>query len=383
LHAGCLILRINVICGLLLICTGCAARRQVAANWRLTRQGTADILIPPGVSKPDLATRTLAVDLAASPRSGQNPCPATIRVKGKRAFVTVTHEMLLEQPPGWLTAWAAGIESQGCIAPGEGFALATRIAESLPLDPALAFHLLNRDDRQTGMVDLGPQSRLQVVSPVESVAADAPIVDISGNPDNLNLNVTVKSAADLKGYETAWYALQPKAQGTGFTIVAIGAERHIGGETERRPQPATNYFQFAPDAAFYRLFYKGGNTSFTALVVAAPTRAELDRRTSALDADTASCKTLNRELCVEIPRIVGLNPMIAVTVNGTEVRVGPGASVGVAIRSSGELRPEAILPELAISRLYNGRPAPVDFDHSSSAILRLTLMGGEIISWNK
>jgi hypothetical protein len=361
------------------VCTGCAMHRPVTANWRLTNQGTGDLLIPPGVAKPDLASRTIAVDRAA----GCGPCPPTIRVKGKRAFITVTRDMLLQQPQGWLTAWASGIESQGCIAPDEASALAARIAESLPLDPALAFHLLNRDDRLTGQVDLGPHTRLQVVSPAESVAADAPIVDITGNPNSMNLNVTVKSSASLKGYETAWYAIQPKAQGAGFTIVPIGAERYIGGETEHRPQPATNYFQFAPDAAFYRLFYKGGNTNFTALVIAAPTRSELDRRTSTLDANTASCRSLNGELCIEIPKIVALNPMIAVTVNGTEVRVGLGANVGAAIRNSGEMQPEIILPKLAVSRMYQGHLTPVDFDPASPAILRMTLMGGEILSWRR
>jgi hypothetical protein len=298
-------------------------------------------------------------------------------------FVTVNRGMLLQQPQGWLDTWAAGIESQGCIAPGEGSLLATRIGESLPLDPALAFHLLNRDDRLTGQVDLGPHSRLQVISPVESVAADAPIVDITGSGNSMNLNVTVKSSANLKGYETAWYAIQPKAQGAGFTIVPIGAERHIGGETERRSQPATNYFQFAPGAAFYRLFYKGGNTNFTALVVAAPSRVELDRRTGTLDANTASCRSLNGELCIEIPKIVALNPMIAVTVNGAEVRVGLGANLGAAIRNSGQLQPEVVLPKLAVSRMYQGHLTPVDFDPASQAILRMTLMGGENLSWHR
>jgi hypothetical protein len=362
-----------------MICPGCAVHQPIAANWRLTKQGTADILIPPGVAKPDLAKRTVAVDLAA----GHGACPPSIRVKGKRVFVTVTREMLLQQPQGWLTAWAEGIESQGCIAPGEGAALASRIAESLPLDPTMAFNLLNRNDRQTGQVDLGPQTRLQVVSPADGIAADDPIVDITGNPKNMNLSVTVKSSATLTGYETAWYAVRGGPSGAGFTIVPLDAELHVGGKTERRPQPATNYFQFAPDAAFYRLYYKGSNTNFTALVVAAPTRSELDRRTSSLDVNTASCRKLKGELCIEIPRIVALNPMIAVTVNGTEIRVGLGANVGAAIRNSGEIQPETVLPQLAVWRLYNGRPAPVDFDRSSPAILRMTLMGGEVLSWDR
>jgi hypothetical protein len=311
--------------------------------------------------------------------AGHGACPPTIRLKGKRVFVTVSRDMLLEQPSGWLTAWATEMESQGCIAPGEGSMLAARIAESLPLDPALAFHLLYPNDRQTGQVDIAPPVRLQVVSPIlrDTAAPDASVIDTSGQGNTLTL--TVKATDNLIGYETAWYAAQSKTAGIGFTIAPLYAERHIKSEMERTTQPANNYLRFPPDAAFYRLFYKSGQTDFTALVVAAPTRAELDRRTGILNRAAASCD----QLCVAIPRRVAINPMIPVTVNGAEVMVAWGANVAEAIRNAGEPRPEAVLPKLAVARLYNGRPAPVDFDHSSPAVLRLILIGGEVISWKR
>jgi len=371
-------LRIRFIFAVLL-CTGCAVHQPVTTNWRLTKQGTGDVLIPPGVSKPDLARRTFGVDLAA----GHGPCPPAIRVKGKRVFVTVTRDMLLQQSQGWLTTWAAGIESQGCIAPGEGSTLAARVAESLPLDPALAFHLLYPNDRQNGQVDIAPPVRLQIVSPIlrDDAAPDASILDTSGNGNILT--ITLKSSDNLIGYETAWYAARARTGGAGFTIARLYAERHLKDTTERREQPATNYLQFPADAAFYRLFYKSGQTDFTALVVAAPTRAELDRRTAILDTASASCDKLNGNLCVAIPRRVAINPMVPVTVNGVEVMVAWGANIAEAIRNSGERQPEAVLPTLTISRLYDGHPTPVDFDHSSPSILRLNLTGGEIISWRR
>jgi hypothetical protein len=371
-------LRISLIFAVLL-CTGCAVHQPIAANWRLTKQGTGDILIPPGVATPDLAKRTFAVDLIA----GHGACPPAIRVKGKRVSVTVTRDMLVQQPQGWLTTWAEGIESQGCIAPGEAVKLAGRIAESLPLDPTLAVHLLYASDRQSGQVDIAPPVRLQVVSPIlrDGAAPDAPIIDTSGNGNSLT--VTLKSSDNLIGYETAWYAAQPRAGGVGFTITPLYAERHVKNETERRAQPAANYLRFPADAAFYRLFYKSGQTDFTALVVSAPTRAELDRRIGVLDAAAASCDQLHGEVCVAIPRRVAINPMIPVTVNGLEVMVAWGANVAEAIRNSGERQPETVLPKLAVSRLYNGRPAPVNFDHSSPSVLRLILTGGEEISWNR
>jgi len=362
-----------------LFCESCAVHQPITANWRLIKQGTGDILIPPGVTKPDLAKRTFAVDLAAGP----GVCPPAIRVKGKRVFITVTRDMLLHQPPGWLTTWAASIESQGCIAPGEGSLFAVRLAQALPLDPEFAFHLLYPNDRQSGQVDIAPPVRLQVVSPVlrDGAAPDAPILETSGSGNAIT--VTLKSSDNLIGYETAWYAAQSKTTGVGFTIAPLYAERHLKDETQRRAQPATNYLQFPADAAFYRLFYKSGQTDFTALVVAAPTRAELDRRIGLLDNSATSCDKLTGNMCVAIPRRVAINPMVPVTVNGGEVMVTWGANVAEAIRNSGERQPETVVPQLTISRLYNGHPTPVDFDHSSPAVLRLILTGGEIISWKQ
>ncbi len=268
--------------------------------------------------------------------------------------------MLLRQPPGWLTAWAAGLEEQGCVAPGEGPALATRVAQSLPLDPAAAFHLLYSSDRQTGQVDLAPPMRLQVVSPIlNGAAAPEEPAEIAGSGNSLT--VTAKAPPNLIGYETAWYSV-------GHDIAPLYAELHIQGKTERRPQPSVNYLHFPPEAAFYRLLYKSSDTGSTAIVLAAPTRAALDRQTRTLDG-------------VAIPRGVAINPMIPVTINGAEVMVNWGGNVGEAIRSAGERQPQAVLPKLSVSRLYNGRLAPVVFDHASPAILGLMLTGRETISW--
>ena len=302
-----------------------------------------------------------------------------MRVRKGRAVIAVKRDTLLKQPPGWLSNWTAGLESQGCLAPGGGLKLADRIAESLPLDPKSAFRLLF-----ASQADIGPRIRLQVVSPIlrEGASPGAPLLDpvaISGN--DASLTVAVKSTANLIGYETAWYAVQPKANGIGFTIAPLYAERHIGREPERRPQPANNYFQFSADAAFYRLFFKAEQSEFTALVIAAHTPAELEQRFKILEAGPASCAKLNGELCITIPKLVGVSPFLAVTVNGSEIPVRLGATVGEAIRTAGERQPNAVLPQLAVFKPYNGRPTAVEFDRASPAILTMILTGGEVLSW--
>ena len=165
----------------------------------------------------------------------------------------------------------------------------------------------------------------------------------------------------------------------GFAIAPLFAERHIGSEIERRPQPATNYFQFPAEAAFYRLLFKAEQNDFTALLVAARTRAELDQRIKTLEAGIASCAKVNGELCVTIPKLVAVNQFLPVAVNGREVQVRWGATVGEAIREAGERQPSAVLPKLTIYRLYHGKPALVEFDRASDGLTRATLKSS--LSW--
>lgn len=355
-----------------LLCTGCAAHKPVPQNWRFVKTDTSQVLIPPGVARPDVARRAFTIDVAA----GDGDCPPTVRVKKQKIFVTISRDGLIDAPTGWLTTWSAALEAQRCIAPGEAPKFAARIADSFPLDPNTAFHILYPND-------VIPPMRLQVVSPIlrDGAAADAQIIESSGDGNALTL--TVKASDNLIGYETALYAVQPRTSSAGSAIVPLYAERHTQQSTERNSQPAANYFQFRPDAAFYRLFVKSGQTDFTALVIAAPTRAELEHLSKVLDEGAASCQKLPSGSCIAIPRRVALNSVVPVIMNGAEVMVRWGADLAEAIRGSGERQPEAVLPRLTVNRLYHGRSTPVDFDHSNPAILRLILTGGETIAWSR
>jgi hypothetical protein len=358
-----------------MVTSGCGVRR----TYRLVTQDAGRVLIPPGVSNPNVGQRTFSPDIAA----GRGPCaPAegaiAIQSRHGRVRVTVTREPLLKQPPGWLSTWTAQAESQGCITAGEGLKLAARIVESLPLDPRAAWRLLHADDRQTGYVDLGPETRLQVVSPIlrEGAPPDAPIVDVSSlTGEGNSLTLTLKSTPNLVGYETAWYALQPKAGQIGFAITPLSAEKHIQGKIEPSTAPATNYLKFAPQASYYRLFYKADQGEVVEVVLAAATRAELDRQTQAFNSDSALCARVPSQMCVVIPKRVALNPFLVVTVNGRGTTVPMGSTVGAAIHFG------RVPPDLKVYKPYAGEPVPVEFDRSGTEILGLVLNGGEKISW--
>jgi hypothetical protein len=111
------------------------------------------------------------------------------------------------------------------------------------------------------------------------------------------------------------------------------------------------------------------------VVLAAATRAELDRQTQAFNSGPALCAQVPSQMCVVIARRVALNPFLAITVNGSDATVPVGSTVRVAIHL------DRVPPELKVYKLYAGRPVPVEFDRSSPEILGLVLSGGEQISF--
>jgi len=368
---------------LFLLVTGIGCSIHKTSTYRLIPAAVNPVLIPPGVAKPDVAQRTFNANVAAG--HGQCPStpglsekPITIQTNGKRIRVAVTRELLLQQPIGWLNEWTADLESQGCIAPGTSPKLAEQIAEALPLDIDQAFHLLH-----SNQIDITAQMRIQVVSPIvrEGVAPNSPIVEsaeTSGKGNSITVNI--KSSANLLGYETAMYAVEPRASGLGLRIVPLYADRHIGAETERRPEPATNYFQLSGDAAFYRVFYEAQQTEYAAIIIAAPTRAELERRTKILATGTASCEKLSNQMCTAVPKQVAINGLTPVTVNGAQTWVTWGTNIGGVMRE-GQQRQTNLLAKLAVYKNYHDKPIKVEFDRANPAILNLTVSGGEVISW--
>lgn len=344
--------------------------------------------MPPGVVKPDLAQAklTAAVVQWRAACAPDSTAIAVLARKKNKVQLTILRDDLLKQPVGWLADWTTKAEAQGCLAPHTGLVLAMRILESLPFDPSRAYRLLHADNISKGYIDLGPQNELQVVSPVlkEGSASDAPVLETTSvTGSGAHLDVGVKASPNLIGYETAWYAFRLKPDGSGSTITPLGAERTIAGKKEPEAGPATNWFQFPPQAGYYRMFYKTdpADNGITEIVIGAATPTELDRLTQAMRADNATCDKSGSTMCVVVPRQVAVNPFLHATVNGNDMRLNLGSSVRMAILAGGGFAAPADVPRLVVLKPYAGKLTPVEFSHASGAIFDVVLLGGENISW--
>src|ERR1035441_5108423 len=303
----------------LLLLTGCAVRQPFPATWRLAGR----TLAPPGVTA-GLAQRTFNVPIMGKPR-----CPAsdaiTLQPRPPLLRGTVYRDSLAAQPRGWLTTWTEQAESLGCIAAGQGAVSAARIVESVALPSGADLRLL-RVDGMPNYVEIGAGNRLQVISPILRTGAnpETPLFEAGKTTaEGGGLAVELKSSPDLIGFETAWYDLHPKTARRGFAIVASSAETSIGGKVESRPAPARNYFQFAPEMNFYRLFYKADQSE---VLAAASERA-------GVPTELETCDRPGGPVCLPIPRGVAVNPYLMVYVNGRRLAVGIGWDLGALLRN--------------------------------------------------
>jgi hypothetical protein len=374
-----------ILVSVLLAATGCA-RHAGPLTYRYVKQDTAHILIPPGVADAATSQRIFTFRTAAPrvTKCAVSENGVDIRSNKREMKVTVNRQPLLATPPGWLATWAGSLEKGGCLAVNEGGPLAIRIAESLPIDPVAANALLQPDVLRGGYVDLGPHHRLKVVSPVfrEGAPAGASSLEttsVSGN--NRTLTVDVKTSADFLGYENAWFAVQPRPDSMGVRFVAGPAELHIAGKVTEELQSRFNYFQFAPDAVYFRLFFltRLSGADHDIAILSARTRAELDEQTTKLRENSSACGTPAQPLCILIPKEVAVVPHIAIKVNGKEIAILAGSRVRDAILAAGEKNPQRALATLAVQRFYSGALTVVDFDRTAPDILDLPLTGGEDI----
>ena len=140
-------------------------------------------------------------------------------------------------------------------------------------------------------------------------------------------------------------------------------KRTIDGKEQETSRPAAGYPALLPDLALFRLVYKTGQTAFTALLIGATSPAEMDQQMSGAN----SCAQLPPGRCIAIPRNTGVSPVLPVTVNGGEMPLRLGASIGEAIRQAG-WRQSGLPPKLSVSR-------PHRHPHSDCPQRRYDLMG--------
>lgn len=346
-----------------------AACRHQPLAYTLKQQGRAVLLTPPA-SKPEIKNarkhpiqrngcdidsdsfslawhgNTARVEVKSetyfappAERQQQQGTPAvSIAESGPRMYVDS-----LAQLEKFREALAAK-EDVGCFHDEEGSHLRQAITERFPFSPQIAVYLRFGAYTQTSFFDLTPEFLLRLVSPANG-DPDVSFYAITRVPGNERMRITLLSGEGkaLKGPET----------------------------------PA--YFRY--------LYWTAASAhNFRATILGAPDRKTLDEATSQFMTDPEKfCeKPGARVFCESISASVGMNAGFYVRVNGQDIFVRIGGTLGEALgearngmREIG--RRQTLPPNATVRRMYRGKLIPVKVDGSASILSLVAMPGDEII----
>lgn len=359
--------------------TGCV--HQPGA-FRLTAQGNAATLIPPGVKDPGVARA--AIRIGPIPRKTIcSPSPHGLLIERKGLGgprVVVSREAMNATTAAELFSWTVALEKEGCIRVNGALRLGEAVIDAVPLDLAKRGQLIQWRG------DLTSVHALRVVAPIYKAGASTDAGEIAAvrqSEGSFNLSVNVIDSHSATGYEIDWYDLAAQGNGPGYRIVPRSAEVHIEDAIEHPAAPSTDRFQFGAEARWYQLLMmtKVSENDFDFVVVSARTSGELQDEVTAFQRDSvAFLRAADPESYTVMPHGSGINAYVRVKVNGVSVDLMRGSTVRHAILQTVP-DPRTVLPQLKVRKLHDGKLYPVEWDRAINQVLSLALEGGEEIEW--
>jgi len=240
----------------------------------------------------------------------------------------------------------------GCLRSDESQRITHAIAESFPLPPGIS-NLIRFGGG--GFVDLTPDFRLKVVTPVRA-------------SDNTK---------EIIGYQIAHYHITSAPKGG---RVKISFDSAAPADPSSSAQPLA----FPASFRFYRLVFRTAISSsdHLATILSAEDEAALKDVTRQFEMKREpSCEALSisRATCMTPAAAVAVNLEFSVSVNGKQVFVPAGGSLSNALQPE---KPESEIPAtLRIRRLFRGRLRAVKFDRASQNMRGFVLAPGGTITW--
>lgn len=332
-----------------LLLAGCAARRtdlfyryQIASNY------ADDVLFPPA-GYTDASSGDVLLRLNAASRCDVPAGTFRLKRRGRHSEVAIRKTALDftgRIPVELLKDF--GVFRSELARCGSDEALARLVAERLALPSQVLVHLCYGSFAHLGFIDLVTNFRLRVVSP---------------------------SAGAV---EFATYEIRPDRGRLRLTLTAV--ETSVQGKVQPSARPRDGYL-LGVSGVCLRLFLltRVSSSDHDVAILEATSPEAMERATEAFEARPEGCAKMPG--CVPVPKGVAVMPEVRVRVQGRPVFIPLGATVRSALAAAGEETPARVTSRLRILRPFDGRLVPVRFDATESAILRLSLVGGEELTW--
>jgi len=249
----------------------------------------------------------------------------------------------------------------GCLRSDESQRITRTIAEGFPLPPGIS-NLIRFGGGGAGFVDLTPDLRLKVVTPVR-------------RSDNTN---------DVVGYQIAYYRVTSAPTDARVKISFDSASTSESKEAPADESASAQLLAFPVSFRFCRLVFRRALSSsdHLATILSAEDEAALNEVTRQYQMKRdPSCEALSisRATCMTLAAAAAVNLGFSVSVNGKQVFVPLGGSLSNALQP-GE-PPDEIPATLRIRRLFRGRLRAVKFYRGSQDMRGFVLVPGDTITW--
>lgn len=369
---------------------GCAARRPISnQKYQLAEFGNADFLLPPDSAESSKNALREEISLGKLPGNiagaGGENCsihdPWFSFYRDGSGNWTVELPLPAAWPSGHLYSdirpqWNRFLEqlqdllSKQCITPAAYFIASSHIAESVPVlaNDAIFFKYSFGNG---GFVTLTSGMRLHINRSI--------FRPIPGGAETV---------ANYLGERTIYYQIVEKG-GSGLRLKLNGIHNSAGLHTKSGSQfPDATLARNFSRAWALRLFlfteFVPTNERRTALLIGARDGQGLFRGTLAVAKDPGiPCGQLRASSieCASLDGTVSMSVDMDVVINGRKHYFPIGSTVASALNDVPKDEIVEAVKTLRIQRLFRGKYAELEFDHSSDAFSKLCLFAGDRLAW--
>jgi len=254
------------------------------------------------------------------------------------------------------------LETNACLAPGEGALFLRALTQHLPLPPSVESELLYGDLGFTGVQELTPDFRLQIGSPIYAESADG-------------------GADQFVAYENAYYNFKPSPKDGRVQIALTSVTQTPFRKSTVEVEKSQNGISFPLGYGYFRFLVRTrtdlNSNASVASILFADRLAPLDEVTAEwrnTSADPCATPAASKLKCISIPTKDAANLQARYIINGKAVYGCPeGGCFG---DSPGNLR------TLQIRRMYEGHMVTIKFDPAKQTIRQFALLPGDEVSWH-
>lgn len=382
----------SILCLAMITAGGCAHRRSpVPLAWRYDVVSVPDRVVPPAELAPvNGIYRVPIVDLAyARPECHVEAGEFALLQTGARLTLQFPQTVFQNEGHDPAEAWdvfrdaALRLEDNTCLPSNAVHSLSRQLLAAVALTTRTGYGIRYGSYERTGAINLEPGFRLKVVAPLLQPGVKEVKIVQAPNAKGGPLEFT---AEGLDGYETSYYAVQPR-EGGGVQFALSSVEQNRMNVITHPGEPTGFQFHLPPDARYFHLMFlrRASAADRDISLLGAPEwglMLDSAQRFDTIAGAVNDCEKVPGLACIALSKQTAILSEIGIEANGQMVYLPVGGTLDDLLGTTVPRgRKVEVPPGLKVERVWHGRMIPFRLDLSNPRSLDLALMAGDNVSW--